>query len=136
MYSHWVDSPDDKSEASDGSEESTDLATLGLGFAATVNSEDPDDNEVGNASNGIPSPLLGSALVSKCSEKASQDHNDVCDEGNNDVTTAKSSKESKIEKQERSGHGPVNVTCPVDCDNCQPNFGTSFDDSDLDGRPP
>lgn len=116
MYSHWVNSPDDESEASDGSEKSGDLATLGLGFAAAVNSEDPDDNEVGNASDGIPSPLLGSALVSECSEKASQDHDDVGDKGNNDVTTAKSGKKRKIEKQERSGHRPVNVTCPINCD--------------------
>ena len=74
----------------------------------------PYNDEVGNASNGVPSPLLRSALATECGKKTGEDHDDIGDEGQNNVTTAEASEKGKIEEKERSGHGPVHVTCPVD----------------------
>lgn len=46
---HGVDSPEDKSEATDGGEEVANLATLGGGGVAAVEDELEDNNEVGSA---------------------------------------------------------------------------------------
>jgi hypothetical protein len=59
---HGVDGPDDEGEATNGSEEVADLATLGGGSVAAVEDELPDNDEVGNAGNGVPAPLLGGLL--------------------------------------------------------------------------
>ena len=111
---HWVDSPDDEGETTNGSEEVADLATLAHGHAAAVVGELPDDDEVGNAGNGVPAPLLGGRLAAESGEETSQDHDDVGNNGNEDVATAEASKKGEVEKKERSGDGPVNVTSPVD----------------------
>lgn len=111
---HWVDGPDDESEATDGSEEVADLATLGSSSRATVDDEHPDDNEVGDASNGVPAPLLWSALSAESSEETGQDHDDVGDDGEHDAATVHASEECKVEEQKWSGERPVDVSSPVD----------------------
>lgn len=110
---HRVDSPDDEGEATNGSEEVANLATLGGGGVAAVDNELPDDNEVGNAGNGVPAPLLGGLLRAERGEKAGEDHDDVGDNGDQDVGTGKTSQQGEVEEQERSGDGPVNVASPV-----------------------
>lgn len=107
---HRVDGPDDKSESGNGAEKLADLAALGHSLAAAVNSEVPDNDEVGNASNGVPAPLLGSSLAAECGKETSQDHDEIGDNGHEDVTAAKASKESEVEEKERSSNRPVNVT--------------------------
>ena len=111
---HRVDGPDDEGEATNGAEELGDLATLGLGEVAAVVDELPDDNEVGNAGNGVPAPLLGGLLRAEGSEKAGEDHDDVGNNGDGDVGTGKASEQGQVEEKERSGDGPVNVAGPVD----------------------
>jgi len=111
---HGVDGPDDKSEATNGSEEVANLATLGGGSVAAVEGELPDDDEVGNASNGVPAPLLRGLLRAERGEETSEDHDDVGNNGDQDVGTGKTSEQGKVEEQERGGDGPVNVTGPVD----------------------
>lgn len=110
---HRVDGPDDKGESSNGAKELADLATLGHSLAAAVNSEVPDNNEVGNAGNGVPAPLLRSSLAAECGKETSQDHDEIGDNGHEDVTAAKASKKSKVEEKKRSSNRPVNVTCVV-----------------------
>ena len=100
---HWVDSPDDQSEATDGSEEVGDLAALVGSSATSVDEELPDDDQVGNAGNGVPAPLLWSALSAESSEETSEDHDDVGDDGDEDVATVDTSKESQVKEQEGSG---------------------------------
>lgn len=111
---HGVDSPDDEGEATNGSEEVANLATLGGGGVAAVVDELPDNDEVGNAGNGVPTPLLGSLLRAERGEETSENHDDVGNNGDQDVGTGKTSEQRKVEKQERGGDGPVNVTSPVD----------------------
>ena len=111
---HGVDSPDDEGEATNGSEEVANLATLGGGGVAAVEDELPDNNEVGNAGNGVPAPLLGGLLRAEGSEKAGEDHDDVGNNGDGDVGTGKASEQGQVEEKERSGDGPVNVAGPVD----------------------
>ena len=74
----------------------------------------PDDNEVCNACNGVPSPLLRVLLGAKGGEQTGQDHDDIGNDGDQDVATVEASKESQVEQEERSGKTPVNVTGPVD----------------------
>lgn len=111
---HGVDSPDDEGEATNGSEEVANLATLGLSSVAAVEDELPDDNEVGNAGNRVPAPLLGGLLRAEGGEETSENHDDVGNNGNQDVGTGKTSEQRKVEEQERGGEGPVDVAGPVD----------------------
>lgn len=111
---HWVNSPDDESEATDGSEEVGDLAALGGSSATSVDEELPDDDQVGNASNGVPTPLLWSALRAVGSEQTGQDHDKISSDGDDNATTVHASQKSQIEEEKWGGDGPVNVTSPVD----------------------
>ena len=109
-----VDGPDDESETSNGGEEVANLATLGHGLATTVDGELPDDDEVGNACDGVPSPLLGSALGAESGEQTGEDHDDVGDDGDQDVATVKTGEQAEVEQEERGGQAPVDVAGPVD----------------------
>lgn len=111
---HGVDSPDDEGEATNGSEEVANLATLGGSGVAAVVDELPDNNEVGNTGNGVPAPLLGGLLRAERGEETSENHDDVGNNGDQDVGTGKTSEQSKVEEEKRGGDGPVNVTGPVD----------------------
>lgn len=110
---HWVGSPEDQSETSNGSEKASKLVTLGHGLSTTVDGQVPDDNQVSDACNGIVAPLLRSTFGAESSKKTSQDHNEVSSEGHQDVATVESSNEAEIKKEKRSGQAPVDVTCPV-----------------------
>lgn len=72
-----------------------------------------DDGEIGNASDGIISPL-GTLINGKSSKETSQNHNDVSDNGNENVGTAQACEKSKIQEQERGGDTPINISGPVD----------------------
>lgn len=74
----------------------------------------PDDEDVGNAGNGVPAPLLGSTLLTESSEESSQDHDQVGNDGHDDVSTRHAGQETKIKEQQRSGQAPVDVAGPVD----------------------
>jgi hypothetical protein len=113
-YLHRVDGPDDKGEASDGSKELANLATLGHGVGAAVNGEHPDDDEVSNAGNGVPAPLLRSALVAVSGEETSQNHDDIGNNGQEDVATAETGKHGQIKEEKRGGQRPVDVAGPED----------------------
>jgi hypothetical protein len=113
-YLHRVDGPDDKSEASDRGKELANLATLGHGVGAAVNGEHPDDNEVGNAGNGVPAPLLRGALTAVSGEETGKNHDDIGNNGQKDVATAETGEHGQIEEEERGGQAPVDVTGPVD----------------------
>jgi len=108
-----VDGPDDKSEAGNGSEELANLAALGHGVGAAVNGEHPDDNEVGNASNGVPAPLLRSTLATKGGEETGQNHDNIGNDSQKDVATAEAGKQSQVEEEKRSGQAPVDIAGPV-----------------------
>jgi hypothetical protein len=72
-----------------------------------------DNCEVCNACDGIPSPLLA-VVLTESSKEACKDHDYVCNDGNQDIGTRKSSKKSKIQKYEWRRNRPVDVSCPVD----------------------
>merc|ERR1739838_356565 len=109
-----VDGPDDEDEATNGSEEVADLATLVHGHAAAVVGELPDNDEVSNAGNGVPAPLLRGALSAVGGEETSQDHDQISDDGDQDAAAVHASEQAQVEQQERGGNGPVDVTGVVD----------------------
>lgn len=114
QHLHGVRSPDDQGEAGNGKEEGSNLLALGLGLSSAVDGQVPDDDQVGNAGNGIPTPLLGSALATESSKKTRKDHYDVCGNSHEDVGAIEASEQAEIEQEQRSGQGPVDVASPED----------------------
>lgn len=94
-YIHWVDGPKNQGEASNGAEECSSLGVLVLYHTTTVDCELVDYNQVGNASNGVPAPL-GAALDSEGSEEASQDHDEISDDSNENVGSSQTSEQAEI----------------------------------------
>ena len=74
----------------------------------------PDDDQVGNTGNGIPTPLLGITLSAKGSEQAGEDHDDIGNDGDKDGGSVGTSQEEEVEEQQRRCQGPVNIAGPVD----------------------
>ena len=72
-----------------------------------------DNDQVGDASHGVPSPF-GALLDGEGSEKTGQNHDQISDDGNEDVGTAQSSKQAQIQEQKWSSDAPVDVAGPVD----------------------
>lgn len=87
---HWVDGPENQGESGNGAEESGSLLVLVLNNTTTIEGKLVDDDQVGNASHGVPSPF-GALLDSECSEETGQDHDHISDNGNEDVGTVQSS---------------------------------------------
>lgn len=87
---HWVDCPKDKSETSNSTEEGGSASILSHDNTAAIEAELVNDDQVGDASHSVPSPFR-SLFDGKGGEKASQDHDDISDEGHEDVGTIKTS---------------------------------------------
>ena len=111
--SHWVDSPEDESESGNSTVESFGLAILAGNCRSTVEGKLVDDDQECKAGPGVPSPLLAVA-VAVGSKETGKDHDEICNNGNENVGTAEASEQSKIEKQEWGRDAPVDITCPVD----------------------
>ena len=72
-----------------------------------------DDSQVGDASNGVPAPLW-SLLNGEGSEEAGKDHDNIGNDGNENVGTCKTGQEGEIEEEKGSGDAPIDVAGPVD----------------------
>ena len=94
---HWVDRPDYQGKPSNGAEEGSGLLVLILNDAPAVDCELIDDNQVGEAGHSVPSPL-GALLYSKGSEETSQDHDDVGNNGHEDICPRQTSEQCKVQK--------------------------------------
>lgn len=114
QYSHWVDSPDDKGKSCNSSEEVANLSALLHSQGTAVNGEMPDDNEIGNAGNSVPAPLLRGALRAEGSEETGKDHDDIGKDGHQDMGAVKTGEKGEIEQKKRSGQTPIDVAGPVD----------------------
>lgn len=109
-----VGSPEKESVASNGEEEGRDALALGLDGSTAVYTKVPDDNEVGEAGNGVPSPLGRGTLGAESSEQTSKNHDQVSNNGQREVGTVHASKKTKVEEQERGSDGPIDVSSPED----------------------
>lgn len=109
----WVESPENESEATNGSEETSSLVVLGGNSTTTWNGKLVDDDEEGSARHGIVAPLL-SISGSESSEETEKNHEDIGDNGDEDVGSVQPCKECKVEKKEWCGDCPVSITCPED----------------------
>ena len=110
---HWVHSPENQGEAGNGLEECPSLGILGHGHGTTVNSKLVDDHKVCQAGDGIVSPL-GILAAAKSSKETGQNHDNVSNDGDEDVGSAQASKEGKVQEEERGGDTPVDIAGPVD----------------------
>lgn len=109
-----VGSPEKESVAGNGKEERGNVLALGLDSSTTVDTEVPDNNEVGEAGNGVPSPLGRGTLRAESSEQAGEDHDQISNNGHGEVSTIHAGQETKVEEQERGSDGPVDVASPED----------------------
>lgn len=110
---HWVDGPKDESEPGNGAEERGGLGVLALDHTAAVERELVHDDQVGNASHAVPAPL-GCLLDGEGGEETGQNHDDIGDDGDEDVGTTEAGQQAEVEEQEWGCQGPVDVTGPVD----------------------
>lgn len=110
---HWVDGPKDEGETADCGEEGGGLVVLLHGGCTAIEGELVDNNQVGDASHGVPAPL-GSLVNRESSEETSKDHDDISNDGDEDASAVQTGQEAKIEQQEWGGETPVNITSPVD----------------------
>ncbi len=110
---NWIQSPEDEGEAANGSEEGGGGIALAGDGTASTDSEDVDDEEVCGAGDGVPSPLAV-LLSGKGSEKTGEDHDNIGDNGNQDISSGEACQERQIEEEERGGNSPVNVASKVD----------------------
>lgn len=113
-YSHGVGCPQDEGEQSQGSEQLGDLVSASLDGVCAVQGDVPDDEDVGNASNGVPAPLLGGLLAAVGCKETGQDHNQVGDDSHEGVGAINAGQKAEISQQERRGDGPVDVPSEVD----------------------
>lgn len=111
---HGVGSPENGGVDRDGDKEAAELLALGAGVGSTVETQVPEDKDEGNAGDGVPAPLLRSVLGAESSEETGENHENIGNNHHDQVSTGHASKETKVEEQERSGDGPVDVTGPVD----------------------
>ena len=107
----WVKGPENESEATNGGKKFGGGAALAHDCTTARDDELVDDNEVSNASNSIPSPLL-TIVPAKSSKETSKNHNDVCNDGNEDASTVHTSQESQVEEEKWCGQAPVDVSGP------------------------
>lgn len=64
----------------------------------------PDDEEVRDAPNGIPTPLLGRlSFLSKRREQAAQYHNDIRHNCHESMGTINAGQQAKVQQQQRRG---------------------------------
>lgn len=74
----------------------------------------PNDENVSNAGDGVPAPLLARVLGSVGGKETSQDHDEVCRDGHDRVGTINTGEQAEIQQQEGRGDGPVDITSVVD----------------------
>lgn len=110
---HWVDGPENEGESTDGTKESLSFAVLASRCRTTIEGKLVNDDEIGNASKRIPAPFL-SIATAESSKQTSEDHDHIGNNGNQNVGTAETSQEAKIEKQEWGSDAPVDITGIVD----------------------
>jgi hypothetical protein len=79
--------------------------------ATARHNEDVDDKEVCDVSYSVLVP--GNALtLSEGSEEPGENHDDVCDDGDEDVSSAEAGQEGEIEEEKGSCERPVDVAGP------------------------
>lgn len=110
---NWVQGPDDQGESSNSGEGLCGLAISGGNSTTTWNGQLVDDDQEGEARECVVSPLL-SVVASKGSKETKGNHEDISNDGNNNVGTVQSSKESEIQKKEWGGDSPISITSPED----------------------
>jgi hypothetical protein len=71
----------------------------------------PDYEDISDAGNCIPTPLLTS-IVAIGSKKSRQDHDEICEEEHDDVASIDASQQSEVEEQQWGCQAPVHITSP------------------------
>lgn len=92
----WVDGPENEGEASNSAVESLSLAVFAGNSSAAVEGKLVDDDQEGDAGPGVPAPLLAIRFAVG-SEETSEHHDDIGNDGNEDIGTAETGKKAKIE---------------------------------------
>ena len=111
---HWVCRPDNESESCDGTEESSHLGALVLDLSTTIDCQMPDDYQVCDTSDCVPAPLLWGTLAAISSEQTCQDHDDIGNDGHQNMGTIQAGQETEIKQQKGCSQAPVHIASPED----------------------
>ena len=103
-----VQGPDNNENEADLVVQAADLGSAKEGVAAAGRDKVPDDKEEGNAAEGEESPLARATRVEPRND-TSDDHSLVGQGKHDNLCNGEASEEGQVEKQERSGKGPVEV---------------------------
>lgn len=91
-----VQSPEKKSESTNGGEQLGGLVVLGGNSTTARDTQLPDNDEVGNTGHGVVSPLLAIGGT-EGSEETEENHDQVSNKGDEDAGTVQASEEGKVE---------------------------------------
>lgn len=113
-HSHWVYRPDHKGVGSDAGVERADFGTLGRSIRPAIEGVVPDDDQVRNEGDCIPTPLLRCSVITKGSKQTSEGHDQIGDNGHQNVGSAESCDKTEVKQDQGGGQRPVNVSGPED----------------------
>lgn len=111
---HGINRPKDQGERRKRAKELANTRAPGTGETTAVDSDVPDDKQIGNAADSVPTPFLCGVLLTKGGEQTGEDHDKICDDRHGRVCTVNTSQKTKIKQQQRCSDCPVNVTSVVD----------------------
>ena len=110
--SHRIKGPHDQSVTDNGCIKGLSLTVLVRNRLAAIENKLIDNCQVRNAPPSEPAPFL-TVFLSVRSEKATQNHDEICNDGNQDVGTADTSQKGQVEQDKWGCEGPVHISCPV-----------------------
>jgi hypothetical protein len=108
---NWIQSPQDKSETTDASKELGSRSILSPNGLTTWDDKLVDNHEICSTCHSIVSPLL-TLCRTECGKETKENHDQVCNNGDENVGARHSSEECEIEQEKRGSQTPINVTSP------------------------
>lgn len=110
---NWVKSPQNQGEGGKSDKELAGRRGASSGSLASTVADFVDEDDVTDPGNDVVSPLLELVVVlGKASKHASQHHDEVGENDDGNVVAVEASEEGKVEKEEWSGDGPIDVASP------------------------
>lgn len=95
---HRIEGPENQGESTNSGKKSAGLGVLRLSHSTSINGQLVDDHEVGNACNTVVSPLV-ITVVGQGSEETGQNHDNIGNDGNENIATRQAGQESEIQQQ-------------------------------------
>jgi len=113
-HSHRIQRPQDEREQRQRAKQLPHPSPLGSNHAGPVQRDMPHDEQIRNARDGIPPPLLRRTRLTKRREQTGQNHNDIRHNCHERMRAANAADQAQVEDQQRRGQSPIDIARPVD----------------------